>query len=361
MNTKLKHYLCPPGNGVFTVSTGKDKKESLQYKIYQTLDINKINHLFKKKLSGLKNLAPQQTALLGICSDTGGGILRGANWGPLFIREKLYQTKTVEKIVDVGDIKIIPHLLHDKYLNQKTIKRCQKALYGEENDLAVSPLSIAEDCINTFYQTIANFRLLALGGDHSVSYPLVKSYLRHKKQNNINVGLIHFDAHTDLLHERLGIDLCFGSWLTHVLPYINHPSQVIQLGLRASNKDKTHWQKMFGIQQFWAKEIKNQGINAIIEKAIESLKSQRVDEIYISFDIDALDSTIASATGTPEPNGLSLDESLQAINQFSHQFKLTGADLVEVAPLVRGADENSSEKTLDAATKIAMALIEGLT
>ena len=51
----------------------------------------------------------------------------------------------------------------------------------------------------------------------SVSYPLTKAYLTAKKKQGKRAAIIHFDAHTDLLVERLGIDLCFGSWCTHIL------------------------------------------------------------------------------------------------------------------------------------------------
>lgn len=359
MATNIQDYLCPPGNGVFTVSTASSKKLGLHQYLYQCTEPQQVADQHHQLLLQFNQLAPSQVALLGICSDTGGGIQRGANWGPLYIRERLYRTQEASRLVDLGDVRVIPHLLHDKYLNPETIKRCQRALYGKVNSLPVSPLSIAEACLNELYQTKNNLRLLALGGDHSVSYPLVKTFLHHKHAQGKKVGLIHFDAHTDLLRERLGIDICFGSWLSHVLEYLDEPNHVVQFGIRASKQEKAYWQTQFGLKQYWASEINTRGITAIIDDTIKHFKQEGIEEIYISFDIDALDATIAGATGTPEPGGLSLEQALQAICAFSQAFKLSGADVVEVAPLI--GDQHTRETTVETATQISQALIQGLT
>ncbi len=357
MQKELQQLVCPPGDGVFTVNTAKEKKEQLQKQIYHSTNVSEISNHFHALLDSLDSLKEQQVALLGVCSDTGGGIQRGANWGPLFIREGLYQLDKAKSLVDLGDIRVIPHLLHDKYLNTDTIKKCQKALYGEVNDLPVSPLSMTEYFLNDCYKSIKNFRLLALGGDHSVSYPLVKSFLQAKKDQGKKVALIHFDAHTDLLKERLGIDLCFGSWVTHILPLLDSPNLAIQLGIRSSGKDKSYWQETFGIQQFWAKEIEKDGINHVIDRVLAFLSKEAIDELYISFDIDALDAAIAGSTGTPEPNGLSLADAKLAIQRLSKVFTVTGADCVEVAPFVYQQGFGDQAATLNAAVSICDTLL----
>lgn len=359
MNDIINDYLCPPGSGVFTVNTAKEKKQQLHQHLYNNDDAQEVERLFHQHIAQLTELPAKQVGLLGVCSDTGGGIMRGANWGPLFIREKLYESNCRQFLCDLGDIRVIPHLLHDKYLNDDTLTNCRKALYGENKPLAVSPLSIAEDVTNHLYNKINNLKLFSLGGDHSVSYPLVKTFLQSR--SNEKVGLIHFDAHTDLLHERLGIDLCFGSWLTHVLPYFYSPANVIQLGIRSSGKSKEHWQETFGISQYWADEIKQQGMEAIVKQCIGQFKAQGIEQFYISFDIDAIDASQASATGTPEPGGLDVIDCCYAIDALCQHFELTGADLVEVAPLVN-PDSNPSEPetTLKTAQMISHHLITNL-
>lgn len=327
---KIKEYLCPPGNGVFTVHTAKENKEKLHTSLYQTTDISEVQHKWLESFEKLEQ--SQLPCLLGVTSDTGGGIQRGANWGPLFIRSELL--KSDSQFFDIGDVRTIPHLLHDKYLNEQTITKCQNALFSDETlDLPVSPLSITEDFCHDFYKAYPDKKILALGGDHSVSYALVKPWILAKKNAGIKVAIIHFDAHTDLMASRLGIDICFGSWAYHMIELLDDPSLLQQFGIRSSGKPKSFWETELGVRQYWAQEFLQ--TNSIAQNVIKELKEKSVEEIYISFDIDALDSEYASATGTPESGGLAPHHCISLIEELSQHFKVTGADLVEVAPFVK--------------------------
>ncbi len=360
--TSITDLLCPSGNGVFTVNAASEKKAELHRNLYQSDDPIIVQNKHQQQLTRFFDGAVSRSvAMLGICSDTGGGIQRGANWGPLYIRQKIQQGNASNIYMDLGDVRVIPHLLHDKYLNEETLQSCQKALYGKVCDRPVSPLSIAELVLTKIYQQKPSIRLFGLGGDHSVSYPLMKSFLKAKKTQGRRCALVHFDAHTDLLTERLGIDLCFSSWLTHVLPYFDSPEHVVQLGIRSTAQSKEHWQSTFGIKQYWASEIQKRGMEYFCYQIIDKFKAENIDEIYISFDIDALDSSIVSATGTPEPNGLLLEDALIAIALFRAAFPITGADLVEVAPMVNPNHQlNEPESTLLAAKRISEALLHAM-
>lgn len=353
---KLENCLCPPGNGVFTVNTAKERKEQLHQAIFgQTTD---IDNLWKVSLKTLPEAS--KAVILGIASDCGGGILRGANWGPLFIRSTLLEQHPQITAFDLGDVRVIPHLLADKYLNEATIANCRKALYQDENSpYPVSPLTITEDVLHDFYAEFPSKGIFGLGGDHSVSYPLTKAYLQAKKKQGIRAAIIHFDAHTDLLVERLGIDLCFGSWCTHILNDLHDPSHLIQVGIRSSGKPKSHWESTFGIKQHWAHEIKEQGVDAIITNILNQLKDDNIDELYVSFDIDALDDSIASATGTPEPDGLFLDDTMEILTRLAAVYPITGADMMEIAPFTdsSGLGADSREKTLKAGGDISAFLL----
>ncbi|MBT7608406.1 MAG: arginase family protein [Bacteriovoracaceae bacterium] len=356
----MKDLLCPPGSGVFTVNTAKERKAELGKLLYP--NSQNIQDSWEQSL---EVLAQQKvTNLLGICSDCGGGILRGANWGPLFIRLKLLETLSINKeFFDLGDIRVIPHLLHDKYLNPETLKSCKNALYGsKESTHSVSPLSITEEFLDIFYETHPKKTIFALGGDHSVSYPLVKSYLKAKKKSGTKVGLIHFDAHTDLLVDRLGIDLCFGSWTTHILDGLDSPTLCYQIGIRSSGKPKEHWEKTFGLTQYWSSDVFKRGAMEIAHEIIDKLTVDKVEEIYISFDIDALDVKYASSTGTPEADGLEPHQAIIIIQELQNHFKLSGADMVEVAPFLRTDIEavTEPETTLNSAAIISKILIKGL-
>lgn len=357
---KLMAYLCPPGDGVFTIHTAQEKKNAYQQKLFNASG-DAVKAKWQQQLKQLpKNNKP---LLLGVCSDTGGGILRGANWGPLFVREAIAQFDDVDYF-DLGDVRVIPHLLHDKYLNQETINHCREALYGDsQNQLAVSPLSITEDVVAEIFSTLPNTKLFSIGGDHSVSYPLVKQYLIAKQQQGINTGILHFDAHTDLLAERMGIDICFGSWTYHILQYLPSPQNLIQVGIRSSGKDKDYWQQQFNIQQIWAKEVKQQGAAAIAQSLIDQYRQLNIDELYISFDIDALDIDYAGATGTAEKGGLNPDDAVTIINAVAAEFTVTGADIMEVAPFIQQLDNNTNpepETTLASAAKISRAMLNAM-
>jgi len=353
---KLTQCLCPPGNGVFTVNTAKERKEQLHQTIFgQATD---IDNLWKSSLNGLSEAS--NAVILGIASDCGGGILRGANWGPLFIRSTLLENYPDLNAFDLGDIRVIPHLLADKYLNEATLANCRKALYQDaQSEFCVSPLSITEDVLHDFYAEFPDKGIFGLGGDHSVSYPLTKAYLQAKKKQGKRTSIIHFDAHTDLLVERLGIDLCFGSWCTHILDDLPATEHLIQVGIRSSGKPKSHWESTFDVKQHWAHEIKDLGIKQVIDNILAQLAEQNIDELYVSFDIDAIDDSYASATGTPEPDGLMPIEAMQILRAIAAKYPITGADMMEIAPFTdsSGQGEISRDKTLKVAGEISAFLI----
>ena len=363
----LSNTFAAPGFGVYTVHAGASKRKNLSRTLYP--DTTTEPEVIEAWHTSLKAIADHQGVLIyGIPSDSGGGIQRGANWGPLAVREKLYPAlNTVERqnILDLGDVRTNPHLLLDEYLNDATLSSCKKAMHGNEHSTySVSPLSIAADAITLLHHHHPEKKLLMIGGDHSVSYPAVKEFLRHQKHLGKNAAILHFDAHTDLLDERLGIGVCFGSWASHMIPELNHPSQLIQVGIRSSGKDKAHWEKTKGVTQYWANEMNQHGPQAIASAILAKLKSQKVDSLYVSFDIDALDADEAGATGTPETGGLLTDDCITVIELVARELPVLGADLVEVAPFVHHPHlkncEKEPENTLNNASAIAHTLIRAL-
>ena len=352
----LKNLLTLPGSGVFTIHTGTEKKEKLLSAYYGTKNSEKARPIWEKTFTNLKTDLP---LILGIPSDNGGGIQRGANWGPLALRQELLSEK--KNFRDLGDVRVIPHLLHDKYLNDETIKLCRKALYGKVNKLPVSPLSIAETAVTEIFKSLPDARILGFGGDHSTSYPLVKAWLETRK-NKKKAALLHFDAHTDLLDRRMGIDICFGTWTYQILKMLGSKDHIVQIGIRSSGKDKKYWKNTLGVEQYWASEVKKWGVEKTYQKLKTHYQKLGVEEIYISFDIDALDIKFASATGTPEAEGLSPVDCAAIINMLSTDFKITGADLMEVAPFVspEGVSESERLSSLSVAGDMAKVLLRSL-
>lgn len=352
----LNVLLTLPGSGVFTIHTGAEKKEKLLKAYYQTTKPEKARQIWEKSLS---SLSAEKPLVIGIPSDNGGGIQRGANWGPLSLRQELLSELAL--FTDVGDVRVIPHLLHDKYLNEATIKLCRKALYGKVNKLPVSPLSIAEAAMEEIYQLAPEARVLGFGGDHSTSYPLVKAWLNSRKKKK-KAALLHFDAHTDLLDRRMGIDICFGTWTYQILKHLSSKDHIVQIGIRSSGKDKKHWKNTLGVEQYWAHEVKKWGAEKVYQKLKAHYQGLGVEELYISFDIDALDIKFASATGTPEAEGLLPTDCAAIITMLSRDFKITGADLMEVAPFVspEGISESDRKSSLTVAGDMAKILLRSL-
>ncbi len=348
----LEKILTYPGNGVHTVNTGRERKEKIFQAYYQTTELSEVEQKWKEEL----NLKEDQNIwLLGAPSDCGAGIMRGSNWGPLAIREALLEIKE-DRFLDLGDIRVVPHLLHDKYLNNETIESVQRALYNGEK-LPVSPLSLLEFAGDELFKS--NAHLLSLGGDHSISFPLTKSWLKY---NTDKIGILHFDAHTDLLKQRLGIDYCFGSWASHTIELMQDSQNFVQVGIRSTGKDRNHWESSFNIQQIWSEEVRQQGANHIGEQIRKHFQKQGVEKIYLSFDIDVFDIEYASATGTPEAGGLQPSDALLILSEVAKELKIQSADLVEVAPFVQYPDrylKNLEPKTtLDSALGIITFLMD---
>src|SRR5690606_31763388 len=223
------------------------------------------------------------------------------------------------------------------------------------------PLSLAEETLKRFYREYPRAKTFGLGGDHSISYAFVKAWAEAPVRQGKKLGLIHFDAHTDLLVERLGIDLCFATWVPPILPLLGSSDHAFQIGIRASGKERGHWEKTFGLHQLWSSEIKQSGMQKAVTKLQNYLNEKKFDEVYISFDIDALDSEYASATGTPEAGGLAPHEAKIFIDCVAQHCKVTGADMMEVAPFV-SADQNTQGQytTLENAALISRALTDAM-
>ena len=110
-------------------------------------------------------------------------------------------------IVDAGDVFVIPHLLHDDMLNEAQLESCRRAIYPDlPSDLAaalpVAPLSIAEAVLDRVFALNPTVKVMILGGDHSVAWPVVKALVARARRP---FAIVQPDAHTDLLSERLGV------------------------------------------------------------------------------------------------------------------------------------------------------------
>ena len=332
---KLSLMLRPPGKGIYVVSAGPTT----------TLPPKALS-LWKKKFS---QISKAKVILIGIPSDCGAGYLRGANMGPLELRKVLYKNKTFLKyiqskdIIDIGDVFVIPQLLYDEMLSPQQLQKHRKELYTSPHlKLPVSPLSILREVIKIIFVLNPNAKIFALGGDHSITWPILKAYPQKFFQN---FCVLHFDAHTDLLKSRMGIDYCFGTWAYHANDLIGRKQRLIQVGIRKSGKPKAHWEKTLQVKQFWTKDILKNPKRAEAQ-ILDHLHSLKLDKVYISNDIDGTGMEYAAATGTAEPHGLTPKFVSGLIEKVGKEFEVIGSDLVEVAPVLHLDHKGEPQKTL---------------
>ena len=118
--------------------------------------------------------------------------------------------------------------------------------------------------------------------------------------------------------------------------------QWVQLGIRASGKPKSHWESTFGLKQHWARDLVNQDPNTLANQVAAEFHTLGINEAYVTFDVDALDATEMSATGTPETGGLMSAWCSKFLQTFNGLIPIQGADLCEAAPDLRGAEAAST-------------------
>lgn len=181
------------------------------------------------------------------------------------------------------------------------------------------PETIAKDIENHASEILkSGAKMLTFGGDHFVSYPLLKA---HAKKHG-PIALVQFDAHCDTWEDtpnRLDHGTMFGRAASEGIIDVTRSTQI---GLRTYN-DSDH-----GFEILTAPWVHRNGIDAALE-----IISERADDtpVYISFDIDGLDPAFAPGTGTPVSGGLASWQALELIRGMD-KLNLIGMDVVEVSP-----------------------------
>lgn len=337
---KIRLFLRPPGKGLYTASTGGGYASRLLTRLYGSADPKIVSEAWEETLQKLRRV---KGVIIGIPSDTGASIMRGASFGPIGVREAYLEKygQYPKDVVDLGDIIVVPQLLHDSMLSESQKTDTRRALYpGIVEALPVSPLSIAEGLFQALRELNPNLNLYLIGGDHSVSWPaMVDCHARFQK----NFAVLHFDAHSDLMEERLGVKYCYATWAYHAHKLMN-PKALVQVGVRASGKTREEWMKQYPVTQFWAKDIRGRE-EAAIDSILQHFHEIKAEHIYISNDIDGTDAGLAPATGTPEGGGLTAEFVETLITKVKSQFSVIGGDVVEVAPILSGLREFKSEET----------------
>jgi agmatinase len=165
---------------------------------------------------------------------------------------------------------------------------------------------------------------MAFGGDHFVTYPLLRSHARvHGK-----MSLLHFDAHSDTWSDD-GKRIDHGTMFYHAAKEgLVDPATSVQIGLRTTNDDT------MGFNILDARWVHEHGPAAVAKEVRRIIGDNKV---YLTFDIDCLDPSYAPGTGTPVCGGLSTHQALEVIRGVAG-INLVGMDMVEVAPAYDAGD-----------------------
>jgi len=168
--------------------------------------------------------------------------------------------------------------------------------------------------------------LIALGGDHSITLPLLRALAKRRGPP----ALIHLDAHVDTWPNNFGQTYGHGSFLYHAIEEgIVDSRRVVQIGIRSPVPRKVHdWTQARGVVTITAQDVHEAFPAAVVGRICEIMGDAPV---YLSIDIDVLDPAFAPGTGTPEIGGLASWQ-VQAILRQLKGLQFVGMDLVEVAP-----------------------------
>ena len=248
---------------------------------------------------------------VGIPMDIGASNRAGTRHGPRQIRAESclirpYNMATRAapfdslQVADIGDVAI----------NTFNLPKCMDII------TAAFDAILAENCIP-----------LTLGGDHTLTYPI----LRAMAKKHGPVGLIHIDAHADIN------DHMFGEPIAHGTPFrraveagVLDAPRCVQIGLRGSGyaADDFDWPRQQGFRVVQAEECWHRSLTPLMAE----VRAQMGDgPVYLSYDIDSLDPAFAPGTGTPEIGGLTTVQALEII-RGCQGLNLVGCDLVEVSP-----------------------------
>jgi agmatinase len=257
-----------------------------------------------------RDLEGLDVAMLGIPYDGGTSYRSGARYGPRHVRDQsslirpwnpVLEVSPFEKlrVADYGDVDVVPISIEGTFA---AIEREMDALVGA----GVIPLSV--------------------GGDHSITLPILRSLARRHGR----LGLVHFDAHPDTWDEYFGSKYFHGTTFRRAVEEgLVDGRRVIQIGIRGPlyGADDFDFHRQHGLEVVRIEAVKERGTAWVAER----LRRLAGAPIYCSFDIDAVDPAYAPATGTPEVGGLTAYEALTLVRAL-RELDLVGADLVEVSP-----------------------------
>jgi agmatinase len=211
------------------------------------------------------------------------------------------------KVVDAGDIRIIDSNVE---LNLEEI----------------------DNFISKIYKTKQNIVIVAIGGDHFCTFPVVKSMGKNLNLND-GVGILIFDSHLDLYNEwDKGVySHATISHRIYDLDFVDN-NKLLIVGTRDMDIPELKVANEEHITHYDAFLFSDLGLQKLTNDIINFFKNSKIKKLYVSIDIDVLDPSIAPATGYAIPGGLTYRELWHILRALAKSFNIIGFDLVEVAP-----------------------------
>lgn len=248
------------------------------------------------------------TVIMGVPFDSGATSFRnGARLGPRRIREASLALWGYNNALDVTPLKVIKMVVYsDVKVEQTSIENTMKIIKTEASCVLASGLKI-----------------IALGGDHSITLPLLRA---HKKKYG-SMAVVHFDAHSDTERGKFNHETPFRGAIEEGLI---DTTAYIPVGVRGPtvSDDKLHEARELGARVIMIDEAFKIGIRRVIQ-TIRELVGDR--QVYVSLDIDSVDPAYAPGTVSPEVGGFTSYQMLQLVRGL-HGLNFVGFDMVEVSP-----------------------------
>ena len=276
-------------------------------------------------------MAVQQIDVLGIPWDFGSSFGRpGSRYAPKAVRENMVFYKRRIKDGEIYDVD------HKKIIDVSGI---------EFNDLGDLPLCYGdlegsyrrmEDACKKSVQ--AGHFMVAIGGDHSISYPLIKAF--HDCCSG-KIGIIQFDAHLDLMdHSDLQGSFSHSSQMRRASELSRvDPANIVQIGVRGYNyAESFRFVRDSGITQFTVNDVLEMGVPEVTRRAID-VACNGTENVYMTFDIDAFDPAYAPGTGGDDPFGLVPSQVFPMIEAMAPY--IGAMDIAEVNPVCDRNDISS--------------------
>ncbi|MDO6728213.1 agmatinase [Cognatishimia sp. 1_MG-2023] len=260
-------------------------------------------------------------ALLGLPQDNNASYLSGPALAPQRIREALWSDSAnmfTETGLDLGD----------------------PTIWTDSGNVALEGLT-GQSAYDAIYSAVTQriaqgHRLVSLGGDHSIAFPVIHAHANAYEGLNI----LHIDAHPDLYDNMLDNKFSHASPFARLME-TGKIARLVQVGIRTQNAHQKAQAEKFGVETHEMRDL-----SKLADLQFEG-------PVYLSFDLDALDPAFAPGVSHFEPGGLSTRQGLDIIQNFKGQ--LVGADVVELNPL-----RDANGMTAMVAAKLAKELIARL-